>query len=172
MEPNKRAGRILLVTLALYVGLVATHLGEFWPFSIYPMFSKTGRPWSRAIVRVVSAEAPESFDWSTVPIDAMPGEGFALKDHDIDPIDLANFVSKTRSWDAERVQGLHQMFARELKGDTDLLLLVMRVNGRLERDGSGKEDVVLEAVPYVMLDTERGYANPDLTNTAEGKAAL
>ena len=171
MDPNKRAGRILLVTLVLYVGLVATHLGEFWPFSIYPMFSKTGRPWSRAIVRVVKADEPASFDWSTVPIDEMPGEGFALKKHDIDPIDLANFVSKTKSWDADRVDGMHRMFKRELDADGDLDLLVMRVNGRLETDEAGKEIVVLEAVPYVLLDHDRGYANPELPIDAREEAA-
>ena len=51
MTFRRKALRITLGTLIVYALLVATHLGEFWPFSIYPMFSQAGNPWSRAVVR-------------------------------------------------------------------------------------------------------------------------
>lgn len=46
LPPNCRRG------LVVYGLLVAIHLGEFWPFSIYPMFSQTGNPWTGAAERI------------------------------------------------------------------------------------------------------------------------
>lgn len=73
------------------------------------MFSRAGRPWSRAIVCDFSHETSTP-RWTSVSAAQLPGEPFALLPHGIDPIDLANFVSKTETWDADRVRGLRQMF--------------------------------------------------------------
>src|SRR5690606_30809333 len=96
MDRYKRAGRVLLFSLAAYALLVGANEGEFWPFSIYPMFSQGGIPWSRAVVRDVSSEPVRS--WSTVQASDLPGEAYPLLEHGVDPIDLANFVSKSRVW--------------------------------------------------------------------------
>ena len=50
----QKSVRITLISFIIYGALVATHEGEYWPFSIYPMFSKAGNPWTRAIVRDVT----------------------------------------------------------------------------------------------------------------------
>lgn len=149
-----RARSILLGTLLVYGLLVATHEGEFWPFSIYPMFSQAGNPWSRAVVREVSPT--EAVPWTSVSsFDALPGSPFPLAEHGIDPIDLANFVSKTQTWDADRLNGLRTMFYDRVDQQG---LLVVRVNGRL----AGQDTVALEYVPYVLMRTDTTALNPSL----------
>lgn len=154
MSRRKRSITALLVTFLIYGVLVATHLGEFWPFSIYPMFSKGGNPWSRAVVRDVT-QAPDSMGWHVYSRTSLPGEPFAVLPNGIDPIDLANFVSKTERWDQDRVAGLRRMFYDQLD---DRRLLVLRVNGRID----GQDSVRVEFVPYVLMDTDSSALNPSL----------
>lgn len=149
-----RALSALLGTLLVYALLVATHEGEFWPFSIYPMFSQAGHPWSRAVVRDMSDA--EAVAWDTVTArDGLPGAPFPLAEHGIDPIDLANFVSKTQTWNTARVHGLRTMFYDQA-AERDLL--VMRVNGRL----AGLDSVAVEFVPYVLVRADTAALRPDL----------
>lgn len=159
MTSRTRSVRVLVGTLIVYALLVAPHEGEFWPFSIYPMFSQGGNPWSRAVVYDVTdnlGESGEPLAWETVQDeDALPGKPFALGDHSIDPIDLSNFVSKTEIWHAERVQGLRQMFHDHV-GQRDLL--VVRVNGRI----TAQDSVVVEYVPYALLRDEDTELHSDL----------
>ena len=158
MHPIRtRARTLLLGTLLAYGLLVATHKGEFWPFSIYPMFSQAGNPWSRAVVREVSETT--AVPWNTVSsFDALPGTPFPLAEHGIDPIDLANFVSKTETWDANRLNGLRTMFYDRVDQQD---LLVVRVNGRLV----GQDTVALEYVPYVLMRTDTTALNPRLASS-------
>lgn len=151
---RSRALSTLLGTLLVYALLVATHEGEFWPFSIYPMFSQAGHPWSRAIVRDVSGT--EAVPWDTVAARSdLPGVPFPLAEHGIDPIDLSNFVSKTQTWNADRVNGLRTMFY-DHADERDLL--VMRVNGRLV----GSDSVAVEFVPYVLIRADTSALHPAL----------
>lgn len=149
---RRRARAALLGTLLVYVLLVATHAGEFWPFSIYPMFSQAGHPWSRAVVRDVSDVDPVAWDTLSAP-DALPGTPFPLAKHGIDPIDLANFVSKTTAWNAARISGLRTMFYDQV---SERDLLVMRVNGRLV----GSDSVAVAFIPYVLVRADTASANP------------
>lgn len=149
---RRRALATLLGTLLVYALLVATHEGEFWPFSIYPMFSQAGQPWSRAVVRDVSGA--EAVAWDTLASrDALPGRPFPLAEHGIDPIDLANYVSKSATWDDARVSGLRTMFYDHVP-ERDLL--VMRVNGRLV----GGDSVAVTFVPYVLVRADTAATNP------------
>jgi len=143
----------MIVTFLVYAVLVAAHLGEFWPFSIYPMFSKGGNPWSRSVVRVVDTDSLA--DWQAYSASELPGVGYPLLEHGVDPIDLSNFVSKTKTWTPERIEGLRTMFyANEL----DENLLVMRVNGRITETDS----VVVEFVPYALISRSGASLNPAL----------
>lgn len=156
--PYRRATRVIGVVLLVYAILVATHLGEFWPFSIYPMFSRAGQPWSRAVVRDIS-HGPEAIAWEPVDAAALPGEPVALDDYGVDPIDLANYVSKTRIWTDARVGGLRTMFrADRLQGQR---LLVMRATGEL----TPSDSVILRFEPYVAIDREGAVVNPTLKRT-------
>ena len=147
------------ITFLVYALLVATHLGEFWPFSIYPMFSQAGNPWSRSIVRDVSEvqlDQPDAIAWEVVDANNLPGEPVALTEHGVDPIDLANFVSKTEAWNAARVSGLRNMFrADALEGQK---LLVFRAGGAMNEADS----VVLHFEPYVLLHNNGALVNPAL----------
>jgi hypothetical protein len=161
MSALRRAGRLLAGTLVVYALLVATHRGEFWPFSIYPMFSQAGNPWSRAVVRDVTDE-PTPVRWETVSLDSLPGEPFALRPHGVNNIDLANFVSKTETWTPKRVQGLRSLFTPHYR---DRELLVMRVNGRLV----GGDSVAVEFVPYVYLHADSSALRPSLHPAEEAR---
>lgn len=157
-NPIRRAGRFLAGTLVVYGLLVATHLGEFWPFSIYPMFSQGGNDWSRAVVREVPMR-DYTVSWDTTQLGALPGKPLALRSVGVDNIDLANFVSKTEAWTPQRVDALRRLFG----GATDEhRYVVFRVNGKItERDS-----VVVEFVPYVALGPDGASLNPVLPRTA------
>jgi len=154
MSPLPKAIRITIATLVVYALLVVTNLGEFWPFSIYPMFSRGGHPWSRALVRDVTSET-EAIPWSPVSMSDLPGRPFALVPNDIDQIDLANFVSKTERWDDRRVEALRMLFSARLNGRR---LLVMRADGRIDEDDS----VRVQFIPYALLSPSGVEMNPSL----------
>ena len=154
MQPYKRSIRALLGTLLVFVLLIAPHEGEFWPFSIYPMFSQAGHPWSRAVVRDLGDQTSVA-DWDAVPAAELPGEPLALIPHGVRPIDLANFISQTDVWDTDRVQGLRNLLYGQ---NEDRHLLVMRVRGTIDEGGS--TDVRFE--PYVLLAPSETRLNPRL----------
>lgn len=153
----RRSLLLLGGTFLVYALLVATHLGEFWPFSIYPMFSQGGHPWSRAVVLDVSDEA--AIDWAERDVDALPGTPYPLLPNGIDPIDLANFVSKTTTWDADRLAGLQRMFYDQLD---DRRLLVVRVDGHIDE----RDSVVVRFRPTALLAQDTAYVAPALQPTA------
>lgn len=157
-ETNKARTAIWAVLL-VYAVTVATNLGEFWPFSIYPMFSQAGNPWSRSLVREVAPD--DSIAWDAVPLDDLPGEPYGVAWGGVDAIDLANFVSKTREWDTDRVAALQLMLLADPPKDP-LHLLVFRVRARLTEDDS----VAVMATPYVLVGTDLvptdAHLNPEL----------
>lgn len=157
MNPLRKAGRVLGGVLLVYALLVATHLGEFWPFSIYPMFSQGGQPWSRAVVREVPRET-STFGWGTYSSASLPGVAYPLLEYGIDPIDLANFVSKTRNWDEPRLAALRRMFYPD--GEVTRPLLVFRVDGSITDDDS----VVVAYRPYVLITPDSVVGSPALSS--------
>ncbi len=152
--PYRKSLRAVGITLLLYALLVGTHLGEFWPFSIYPMFSQAGKPWSRAIVRDVTDT--DSLAWETVDASGLPGEPVGATDYGVDPIDLANFISKTIEWDGDRVAGMRKMFLADRLEDRRIL--VLRARGEI--DSSDSVHVVF--TPYVVVDRVGAELNPEL----------
>ena len=162
MNPYRAARRTLLVTLLAYGVLVGTNEGEFWPFSIYPMFSQAGNPWSRSVVREVTEAdgralaAGASLAWSSKSYARLPGEPFPLLEHGVSANDLSNFLSKTRKWDEERASSLYKMFAPHAADGRRIL--VMQVRGRIDAGDS----VVVEFVPYALVDSASYRLNPTL----------
>jgi hypothetical protein len=146
-EPSafRRAKRATLVTLVVYVLLVATHLGEFWPFSIYPMFSRGGYPWVRTLVRDVSDESLIS--WEPSDLTEIQGDPFAMGSTGINQNDVANFVSKSGTWDEEKTLALRTLFGAHL---TESSLLLYRVEGRL----SDAREVGIEYEPFILLSPD------------------
>lgn len=147
--------RILIAVLAVNILLVATHEGEFWPFSIFPMFSKAGKPWTRAMVQQI--DNPEREDlWNVKPLEEVADRAIALDDYGIDQIDYANFVSKTSDWNEKRIQALRFMF--DIKNIPDQHWLVTKVDGYL----TAQDSVVVEATPLFLFSSDTTYKNPNL----------
>lgn len=150
-----------MIVLALYVVLVATHRGEFWPASIYPMFSRAGRPWTRALVRELDAVPSLAAEdaWQGRTLDELPGRPFALVPRGIGQNDVANFISKTEVWDDARVAGLRSLFAPHL---TDRPLLFYAVRGHLD----ARAEMRIECTPMLLLTKDRADLAPHLRTTA------
>ncbi|SMD32975.1 hypothetical protein SAMN04488029_1336 [Reichenbachiella faecimaris] len=152
---RKQAGKILLIIFSINALLVATHKGEFWPFSIYPMFSKAGQPWTRALIREVS-EVPDSLIWKTYNYPDLPGRPATTEALGIDNIDYSNFVCKTQNWNNQRVEALRYMIGENhIKNKK---LLVIKVQGQL----TGTSGVSASALPFILFDQQDNHFNPQL----------
>lgn len=152
---QKKAKKAIWAVLLICALTVVTHLGEFWPFSIYPMFSQAGNPWSRSLVREVAPD--DSISWRTVPLDSLPGVPYGVASGGVDAIDLANFVSKIKTWDTDRVAALKLMLLAD-PPKTPLDLLVFRVRATLTESDS----VAILATPYVRVGTGRTPMQADV----------
>ncbi|MBB4070129.1 hypothetical protein GGQ18_002737 [Salinibacter ruber] len=150
----KRALQIVGGVLVVYALLVATHLGEFWPFSIYPMFSQAGNPWTRAMVREMPSQTdPDTLSWDAVSLQSLPGASYPLAPKGINQNDVANYVSKTDQWSDERVQGLRSLFTKGRSLSAPLL--VFRVRGELNSDSVG-----VAATPVLLFAPDTTRINP------------
>ena len=154
MPFRRRALRIILGTLLVYALLVATHLGEFWPFSIYPMFSQAGNPWTRAVVREMPPDT-EAVPWDTLAFADLPGAPHPLVPQGINQNDVANYVSKTKTWTPRRQQGLRNLFAKSRQLDQPLL--VLKVGSALVGDS-----VAIQAMPVMFITPDSLALHPDL----------
>lgn len=161
-NPLRKAAKAVIITLLVYGVLVATHLGEFWPFSIFPMFSQAGNQWTRAM----SMDITDEYDiygeqvWTIDTVDELPGTHFALRANAIDQIDFANFVSKTRDWNEVRVQAL-----RDMIGERHLIerkLMVYKVTGYL----NDSNEMVVKATPFILLTPQGNEFNPNLPSSS------
>jgi hypothetical protein len=88
---ERRFRIVACVLLALFICAISVGDGEFWPFSKFPMFSRAGRSWKRAIVREVSAEdlqRPLLEIWEK----ELPGQPVALHHYQINQDDLSAVV--------------------------------------------------------------------------------
>ena len=158
----RKAKRLLLVVFLINAVLVATHKGEFWPFSIYPMFSKAGKPWTRALLRDVT-NTPDSIIWKTHQYPDLPGEVLKTADIGVDNIDYSNFLVKTKVWDSTRTYALRYMLGEEHLQNRRFLAI--KVSGSLMQEGGVKS----EALPYILFDKDGNHLNPNLTPESYNK---
>lgn len=143
---GRRTLKALGMVTACYVALIATHGGEFWPFSVYPMFASAGKPWQRALVRVVTngeSTSPRGYTLSGLPGSALP-----LREHGVPQNDLSSIVQRAERWSDDELATLGPMF-----GDLPCRapLVVLRVRGSLEA-GSLRE----WATPVARIVCEDG----------------
>jgi len=128
---RRRAVKALCAVSACYVALIATHGGEFWPFSVYSMFAASaGRPWQRALVRVVGGAAPTCR--AGCSLGALPGSALPLSEHGIPQNDLSSLVQRAERWSDDDVRTLGAMFGSLPCREA---LVVLRVRGSLEGAG-------------------------------------
>jgi uncharacterized protein with PQ loop repeat len=154
----RKSFKILMAIFLVYGVLVATHKGEFWPFSIYPMFSQAGNSWTRALVRDVSS-TPDDLIWKTVDLKTLAGSPVQLANTGVSQIDFSNYISKTESWNANRKQGLIKMFNPANIGQS--CWIIYKISGRL----SHQDSVIIKAVPFLLISTDTVQTNPNLPET-------
>lgn len=155
MKKYSKFRKILVSVLLINFLLVATHKGEFWPFSIFPMFSKAGNPWTRAIVQQI--DDPESGDiWSVKPLHEVAERVVGIEEYGVDPIDYANFVSKTTDWNEKRIRALRTHLGIDSMEGRQWM--VTKVHGYLTDDDS----VVVNTQPLFLFTSDTTYKNPNL----------
>lgn len=158
LEPHRlRTSRAMLaigVTFAVYVVTVASHLGEFFPFSIYPMFSQAGKPWTRALM--VEVEPSTSDAWGPWTLQDLPGAPFVNDSIGVNTNDLSKFIQLTDDWTDERVATLRKLYAPALADGRSLLLL--RGQGKLV----GEDEVAIAMTGLIRIDPEQSVVNPAL----------
>jgi hypothetical protein len=155
LDPKRKATRILVAVFVANAVLVATHLGEFWPFSIYPMFSGATTEVHQVLVREVEDVEPENTVFQPITVDELPGEEFGVKNAGVEPVDLNKFVRLTERWDDERLSGLYRMFRGEI-GDKNLLLF------EIKGDAVNDKHEDYRARPLVHFDrTEATYVGSE-----------
>lgn len=150
--------KVIGVILLFYTALVATHEGEFWPFSIYPMFSQAGNLWTRAIVLDVT-NVPEEEVWNPKPLSELSADPIPVRNYGVDQIDFSNFMSKTANWTEGRRNALRSMFGPESIGSDRWM--ASKVQGKLVADDS----VVVMIQPFLMITADSVYMNPMLSES-------
>lgn len=147
--------KIIGIILLVYAALVATHKGEFWPFSIYPMFSQAGNPWTRAVVLDVT-NMPDEEIWNQQRLSELSAKAVPIGDYGVDQIDFSNFMSKTTNWTENRRNALRSMFGPENIGSNRWM--ASKAQGKLVEDDS----VVVIIQPFLMITADSVYMNPQL----------
>jgi len=145
----RRAFRGLALWVGLYALLVATHTGEFWPMSVFPMFSQAGKPWTRIVVRELTET--DSLSWN--PIEGwttLPGQAFALKPTGITPLDLTPLVLR-----AQDSMHLATLRLWERTYFENRRLLVLQAQGKLSEG-----DVQVTFTPLLLLHGDTVIWNP------------
>lgn len=147
--------RLLVITFIINAILVSTHEGEFWPFSIFPMFSQAGQPWSRGVVEQVQDEHRPDL-WEIKPLEEIEQRVLPLENYGIHEIDFANFISKTTVWDQKRINGLRSTFSIEQYPDQKWM--ATRVKGFLTDDN----EVTIRTYPMLLVTADTTYKNPNI----------
>lgn len=155
-QTNSRRGMKIIGIILLFYGiLVGTHEGEFWPFSVYPMFSQAGQPWTRAIVLDVT-QVPDNEVWKPRTLSGLDLETVPIGSYGIDQIDFSNFMSKTDNWTERRRNALRSMFSPDEIGSKRWM--ASKVNGQL----IGPDSVVVIIQPFLLVTADSVYTNPQL----------
>lgn len=149
----KSGMKIIGVTLFVLLITVATHKGEFWPFSIFPMFSQAGNPWTRAMVLDVTDLDDEEI-WKLHTLSERSAAAVSLKNFGVDQIDFSNFVSKTDHWSESRKNSLLTMFGNELPEKSRFM--IAKVHGIFVQEDS----VVVQIQPFLLLSNGEVIRNP------------
>jgi hypothetical protein len=155
----KRGITLLVCILVVYAALVATHQGEFWPFSIYPMFSGGGKPWTHALVRKMSVD-PEDISWNNIINDNLPGKAFALDSIRINQSDLSAYLENNKPWHGSKIKGLRAYFKPKLDQNSFVLF---EVHGQIAN--SGQNSVAVTYIPLILIREDTTIFNPQIFNS-------
>jgi hypothetical protein len=154
MEVKKKSKYILATVMVFYVFVVAIHKGEFWPFSIYPMFSKAPQIVSKTLVRRVNSEYKQSWNVYTKEQD-LPGTRYILEEAGIDQNDLSTFVQKTEMWDSINVENISQLLSNN---QNNIHLVLYEVHIEL----ANSKKLEFKFFPLMSLYPDSTVLNPNL----------
>lgn len=157
----RRAGLLLLAVGAAYAVLVATHRGEFWPFSVYPMFSRAGRPWARACVLKWTPPIALASLRGGRPLESWPGTPFPLQEHGLSQNDLSSLVQRAEHWTLDDRLAIEHVFGSLPCAQP---LVLMRVDGTLDSQGVRQ---AATPVAWLRCESARTSVQPLLTATRE-----
>lgn len=160
MKINNDAGHGLKLIGWLFLlstVLVATHKGEFWPFSIYPMFSQAGNTWHRALLFEAVPEDTTDL-WVERPLSSKEQQQIVpVKRLGVDQIDYSNFISKTEEWTPGRIAALKTLFPEHrLQGKQ---VIAAKATGTLvDRDSVS---IILQ--PMFLISADTILVNPEIS---------
>ncbi len=148
MDTQRKAFRLFITIFLIYGFLVATHEGEFWPYSIYPMFSQAGKTWTRSMVRDVTEipQADITGERNVTSLEKLPGKPFAMNEVGINQNDISNFIEKTEDWNDTKKRGMRKLFETELEKRD---LMIYKVQGRLSLEN--RDSVVISYTPFLKM---------------------
>jgi hypothetical protein len=129
---RRRALRAVGSVLVAYLALIASHEGEFWPCSVFPMFASAGKPWVRALVHELSAPLAEQDLRAEYELAELPGVPLALAANGVSQHDVSSLVQRRGRWSEADKAALARLFGRL---PCRKPLLVLRVRGELEGAG-------------------------------------
>ncbi len=152
---QRRAMLTLGATFGVYALSVATHRGEFWPFSIFPMFSLAGRPWTRALMIDVTAHG--DVGWGPWTLDTLPGDPVPTRQVGTSTNDMSKMIQLTTAWTDERIETLRSLWGPALEGGRTLMLL--RADGKLVGDAG---DVEISLQGLVRITEAAAAVNPSM----------
>ena len=157
---NRRTAAVLIAVLAVYAGLVLTHRGEYWPFSVFPMFSTFRQTWSTPVVREIPGTAGADV-WRATGLDLLPGTVFSLDTYGVNLHELRSLFLSNEAWEPQEILSL-----RSLIGEANIRgrhLLVIDVRGKVDQD----ERVSVEGVPLAIFSENDTRMNPALEGRSE-----
>ena len=159
---HKRTGKALTIILFLYAFLTATHQGEFWPFSIYQMFSTAGKPWVKVVTRQVSVPPDSIASKVILNPNQLYGKPLALINVGTDRNDLANYITHTHQWNNASIRGLRSLYNGAIQNGP---FLIYKVTGAFD---AASDSVIVKYTPFLYLtsDTTRffNYGSMALSN--------
>ncbi len=154
-QVKKKQVRLFWGVLLIQFALLATHLGEFWPSSIYPMFSQAGRTWTRSMVQDVSAENEANLWTVHYSHEKLLGNQFPIDEVGINQNDVANYIQKIEQWDQPTQKNMRDLFISKLK---ERKLLLYQVNGSLDEE----DNVILKYTPLLLMQENNTTLNPSM----------
>lgn len=138
------ATRVFWLLLGLQALLLPISRGEFWPFSIFPMFSGAGKDWSRAVV----TKNDDGLGGGSRSLSAMTQPVVPLDSIDVHQNDLSATLSRTSQANGTGAQALRKVFSRLPVGDVVILNMV---RGQLVKDQLGNPQVQVTFEPQFRL---------------------
>lgn len=158
---HRKTGRVLAAVVFLYAALVAGHLGEFWPFSIYPMFSQAGHEWSKSLVM---EQEPGSGipDWQIGTEEILSGSPFALDEVGLNQNDLAEILTKNAVWSPSLLRQVRAFFGDRVDRQAYLIYLA---KGSLTED----RQLAIRYTPAVYFGPDTTLVHPEWGEPCHGQ---